>query len=285
MKKQLLCVMIGLVSIISNRAIAQLQLPQPSPKASVMQQIGLTDISIEYSSPAVRGRAIWGELVPFDQVWRAGANASTKITFSKDVSIEGVTVPKGTYAIFMIPTKTDWTIAINKDANASQDDYKEANDVVRVKSTPVALTELRERLQYNFSNFSEEETFINLEWEKVRVAFKVKCATSKQAVENIDKVLANAWVQYNNAARYYYDQKDYNKALEYVNMSLTLSNQWFNNWVKAQILNAKGMTKEAYTYALKAKELGDKNPDGFFYKAQVEKALEDWKPAATTKKK
>lgn len=265
-------------------AQAQLQLPQPSPKASVMQQIGLTDITIDYSSPAVKGRKIFGELVPFNQVWRAGANAATKITFTKDVTIEGANIAKGSYSIFMIPTATVWTVIINKDANASTDARKDENDVVKFTVTPTA-TNHTERLQYSFANFNEEVTAVNMAWENTMITFKVNCATSKQASENIDKALGSTWSQYNNAARYYYDQKDYNKALEYVNQSLGLSNQWFNNWVKAQILAAKGMNKDAYAYALKAKELGDKNPEGFFFKTQVEKALEDWKAAAAPAKK
>ncbi len=270
----------GVIALQSISVQAQLQLPQPSPKASVMQQVGLTDITIDYSSPAVKGRNIWGDLVPYDQLWRAGANAATKITFSKDVTIEGTSVPKGSYALFMIPGKTEWTIIINKEVSASVDSYKKENDVVRIKTTASA-NEHTERLQYSFTDFDEENVVVNLKWEKVKVTFKVNCATNKQASENIDKALGATWVQYNNAARYYYDQKNYDKALEFVNLSLTLSDQWFNNWVKAQILNAKGNTKEAYSFALKAKELGDKNPDGFFYKAQVEKALEDWKAAAS----
>lgn len=274
----------ALLAFQLGTAQAQLQLPQPSPKASVMQQVGLTDITIDYSSPAVKGRTIWGELLPYNKVWRAGANASTKITFSKDVTIEGSDVSKGTYSLFIIPSQSEWTIILNKDVNASEGSYKESEDQIRIKAAPKAI-ENHERLTYSFSDFNEEGAVVNMEWEKVRVSFKVNVATGKQAAENIDKTLGATWMQYNNAARYYYDQKDYNKALEYANLSLSLSSQWFNNWVKAQILAAKGMTKDAYSYAVKAKELGDQNPGGFFFKAQVEKALEDWKPAAGNGKK
>ncbi len=285
MKNTVKFIALLLVTLQLTTASAQLQLPQPSPKASVMQNVGLTEITIEYSSPGVRGRAIWGELVSFDQVWRAGANSATKITFSKDVTIEGTTVAKGSYSIFMFPGKTEWQIAINKDVTASEDSYKKESDVVRIKTAPVNTGTNRERLQYSFSDFDAENTTVNLEWEKMRVSFKVICATGKQAAENIDKTLSSTWNQYNNAARYYYDLKDYTKALEYVNQSIALSNQWFNNWVKAQILAAQGNKDGAYAHASLAKELGDKNPDGFFFKTQVEKALVDWKPADTGKGK
>src|SRR5690606_4616469 len=98
-------VLIALAIVQVNFSYAQLQLPAPSPKASVMQTVGLTEITIDYSSPGVKGRTIWGDLVPYDKVWRAGANAATKITFSQNVSINGTEVAKGTYSIFAIPSK------------------------------------------------------------------------------------------------------------------------------------------------------------------------------------
>jgi len=267
-----------------SNASAQLTLPQPSPKASVMQTVGLTDITIDYSSPGVKGRTVWGDVVPFDKLWRAGANSATKITFSKDVTIEGTAVPKGSYSIFMIPSKTDWTIIINKNPTASSDEYKQEMDLLRIKSTPTVINN-RERLAYSITDFSDDNATISLEWEKVRVSFKVSFATDKQAVENIDKTTGNTWSIYNSAARYYFDKKDYEKALNYANQSLGLSQQWFNNWMKAQILFAKGLTNDAYKFALTAKEIGDQKTEGFFYKTQVEKALADWKSSDTKKKK
>ena len=268
---------------ISNVS-AQLVLPQPSPKASVMQTVGLTDITIDYSSPGVKGRNIWGDVVPFDKVWRAGANAATKISFSKDVTIEGTNVPKGSYSIFMIPSKAEWTIIINKNPTASMDEYKQDMDLIRIKSAPTSINN-RERLAYMITDFNDDAATVSMEWEKVHVSFKVAFATDKQAIENIDKTTGSTWSIYNSAARYYFDKKDYDKALGYANQSLSLSQQWFNNWMKAQILAAKGLTSEAYKFALTAKEIGDQKPEGFFYKTQVEKAIADWKTTDTKKKK
>ena len=268
---------------ISNVS-AQLVLPQPSPKASVMQTVGLTDITIDYSSPGVKGRNIWGDVVPFDKVWRAGANSATKITFSKDVSIEGTNVPKGSYSIFMIPSKAEWTIIINKNPTASMDEYKQDMDLLRIKSAPTSISN-RERLAYMITDFNDDAATISMEWEKVRVSFKIALATDKQSIENIDKTTGGTWSIYNSAARFYFEKKDYDKALGYANQSLSLSQQWFNNWMKAQILAAKGLTSEAYKFALTAKEIGDQKPEGFFYKSQVEKAISDWKTTDTKKKK
>ncbi|HRH65783.1 MAG TPA: DUF2911 domain-containing protein [Bacteroidia bacterium] len=277
MKKTLfLSAAILMAMILPGKISAQLVLPQPSPKASVMQAVGLTDITIDYSCPGVKGRTIWGELVPYDQLWRTGANSATKITFSKDVKIGETAVPKGSYSIFTIPGKTSWTFILNKNATASADEYKKEEDLLRMTVTPEAIP-MRERMAFIFSDFSDDNVKINLEWEKVRITIPVATGTSEQAMANIKNSTESTWRIYNSAARYMMDtKKDYDAGLKYVDQSLLLGNEWYNNWTKAQLLAAKNNYKEAVEYAKKAKELGDKNVDGFFFKPQVEKALIDW---------
>jgi len=275
MKKTLF--MIGMVTACLTQSFAQLQLPAPSPKAQVTQTIGLTEIVVDYSSPGAKGRTIWGDLVPYDKLWRAGANSATKVTFNKDVTIDGKAVAKGSYSLFIIPSKSDdWTIVLNSNATASTDEYAQDKDVVRVKSKPVAIAP-RERMAFQILDFTDQNAWVAMEWEKVRVGFNVMLDTDKQALENIKTTLGGTWRSYNSAARYMMDKKDLDKALAYADQSLALSGEWYNNWTKAQILAEKKSYKEATTYAQKAKELGDKNPDGFFFKDQVEKALVEWK--------
>lgn len=277
MKKTLLTVLFAASAYGLSAQQLHLQLPQPSPKAVLTQTVGLTDITIDYSSPGVKGRTIWGQLVPYDSLWRAGANAATKITFNKDVTIDGKQVPKGTYSVFMIPTKADWTIILNKNASATTDQYKKAEDILRISAKPQPITN-RERLTYLVSNFTDDAASVDMEWEKVRVSFPVKVDTEKQALESINKTLDNTWWTYANSARYMMDtKKDYDTGLKYINQSISLKEEWFNTWIKAQLLAAKGMNKEAYETASKAKELGDKSSN-FFFKNDVEKALNDWKP-------
>lgn len=149
--------------------------PRPSPAAKVSQRVGLTDVSVEYSSPGVKKRKVWGDLVPLDKMWRTGANASTKITFSKDVMVGDKPVPAGTYALLSIPGKKSWTLVLNKntDIGGNMDKYVEADDVARVTASPKSIP-ARERLTFIFSNVTDDSVSLDLEWDKVRVSLPIK---------------------------------------------------------------------------------------------------------------
>jgi hypothetical protein len=145
-----------------------------SPKAEVMQQVGFTDIRIIYSRPGVKGRAIWGKLVPYDAVWRAGANEATKFIFSSDVYIEGKLLKKGSYSFFAIPGKTEWTLIFNKVADQwGAFEYNESQDAFRIKVKP-EKGNMQEWLAYTITKTSDTSAIIRLEWEKLRVPFKVE---------------------------------------------------------------------------------------------------------------
>lgn len=145
-----------------------------SPKAEVMQQVGLTDVKISYGRPGVKGRTIWGKLVPYDAVWRAGANEATKITFSSDVVIEGKKLKKGSYSFFTIPGKKEWTIIFNKVADQwGAFEYNESQDALRIKVKP-EKGNWQEWLAYTISKVTDTSAIIRLEWEKLRVPFKVE---------------------------------------------------------------------------------------------------------------
>jgi hypothetical protein len=145
-----------------------------SPKAEVMQTVGFTDIRIIYSRPGIKGRTIWGKLVPFDAVWRAGANEATKITFSTDVTVEGKKLKKGSYSLFAIPGKNEWTLIFNKVADQwGAFEYNESDDALRVKvKTEKAIWQ--EWLSYTINKASGTSAVIRLEWEKIKVPFKVE---------------------------------------------------------------------------------------------------------------
>jgi hypothetical protein len=255
-----------------------LELPRPSPLAKVSQMVGLTEVAVEYSSPAVKGRAIWGGLLPEGKLWRTGANMATKITFSKDVTVADKPVPAGSYAIFTIPAKDSFTVILNKNANqGGTESYKQDLDQVRFTAKPQAISN-RERLTFVFSDTTESSTSLDLEWEKLRVSIPIKANTEAQVATNIKNLEDGAWRPFNNAARYFLEsKKDLDHAIKLVDRSLSLKEEWFNLWTKAQLVAAKGKTAEACTLAQKARLLGDKNPDGFFFAAEVKKAITDWK--------
>lgn len=195
-----------LVALASVPAAAQLKLPDASPSAKVAQDVGLTTISVEYSSPGVKGRKIWGELVPWDQPWRTGANAATKITFSRDVTFGGKPVPAGTYAIVTLPTQKGWTVVLNKDLAfwPGVKAYDATQDLVRVPATTAAIPH-RERLAILFSNTTDTDTSLDLEWEKLRVSVPIKADTAAQVQAAIKAELEGAWRTPARAARYEMD--------------------------------------------------------------------------------
>ncbi|MFZ9942935.1 MAG: DUF2911 domain-containing protein [Bacteroidia bacterium] len=268
----------------TSQSFAQLQLPQPSPAASVMQTIGLTDVTVEYASPGAKGRSIFGGLVPYNELWRTGANASTKISFSRDVTIMGNKIPKGKYALLSIPNQSEFTVILSKDVNASVDSYKKEDDLARFMVKPTSC-DFRERMIFYFSDFSDSKGMLVMEWERTRISIPVEFDTDAQAMESISKELGRTWRVYNSAARYHLDnKKELDKGMTYVDQSIALKADWFNHWTKAQLYAAMNNNAEAYKFAVKAKELGYK-ASNFWYKDDVEKAIADWKPAGTGKKK
>ncbi len=258
-------------------ARADLDLPRPSPFAKVVQTVGLTDITVDYSSPGVKGRKIWGVVVPYDQLWRAGANNPTKITFSRDVSVADRPVAAGTYAFFVIPTKGAWTVILNKKADQAGTgrDYKQADDLLRVQVTPKAAP-FRERLAYLVTDFTDDKASLDLEWEKLRLTIPIVVQTSAQALANINSAVDGTWRTYANAARYMLEsKKDYDTGMKYVDQSLALKEDWYNVWIKAELQAAKGNTKEARATGEHAYELGKKS-DGFFLEGEIKKTLGEW---------
>jgi hypothetical protein len=274
-----LLALVSPLALAAPPAFADLDLPRPSPFAKVSQDVGLTQIVVDYSSPAVKGRKIWGALVPFDKMWRTGANQATKITFSKDVTFAEQAVPAGTYALFTIPGKTgEWTVILNKNADqpGTGTSYKPELDQTRVKLHTKAAPH-RERLAFLFSDFTDDKASLDLEWEKLRLSIPIKVNTAAQALASINSNIDNNWRLYASAARYMQEtKKDNDAAMKYVDQSLALKEDWFNVWIKATLLAEKKDFKAALPLAQKAYDLGTKAGPGFFLEGDVKKALTDW---------
>lgn len=167
--------MAGLVLLCSFVAVAQETKAPASPPATATAKIGAADVTIKYSSPSVKGRKVWGELVPYGQVWRTGANEATTITFSKDVTVEGQPLKAGTYALFTIPTEKEWTIVFNKTAKQwGAFKYEQAQDALRVKVKPAKSTAMNERMKIDVTAKGKNAGVVTIMWENVAVPFNVK---------------------------------------------------------------------------------------------------------------
>ena len=250
---------LAVAALAAPASAQQLELPRPSPNAKVSQFIGVTEVTVDYSSPGVKNRKIWGGVVPYDKVWRAGANGPTKITFGKDVVIDGKPVAAGSYAFFVQPSPGKWTLILNKDPKgAGIFGYDKAEDVLRVEVKPQP-SPMRERLAYLFSSFNDAGGSLDLEWEKVRVSLPIKVHTDDEVAASIKGLENSGWSPWAQAARYELDQKHLDEGMRLVETSIQIKETWFNDFVKAQLFAARGNYKEALPLAEKAKALGDKD--------------------------
>jgi hypothetical protein len=243
----------------------------------VTQTVGLTDVSVAFSSPGVKGRRIWGEVVPFDQVWRAGANECTRVTFSTAVSIEGKPVAAGSYCVFLLPQKSGWTFILSKNTEqAGTDEYKQGEDALRVPATTSTIP-MRERLAFTIVDFDDEKGTLAMEWETQRVGVKFTTGTQEKVMAQIHALKGDDWAPYNAAARYLLGARtEPALAMQLAERSIKLKETWNNVWTKAQLLHAAGKTSEALTLAQRAQTLG-KASTNFFAADDVAKALVSWK--------
>ncbi len=275
-------IIIALFLLAIQQSCAQVEMPVPSPAASVSQVIGVTKISVEYSSPAVRGREVWGKLIPYGEMWRTGANSPSKVTFSTDVVVEGKKVEAGTYAIITIPTENKWTVILNKDSKGNGVfSYLEDDDILRVEVTPKEA-DMREYLAFMVLPQSDMEAHLVMRWEKKRIALKITTDTKANAVASINKgmgIYGRAWYDYASAAEYYIQNDlDIEKASEWANLSMKLNEKhFFASWAMAQVKAKQGNYKEAVAHAKKAQELG-KGTGGFYdaRKESIETSLMEW---------
>jgi hypothetical protein len=240
--------------------------PAASPACTLKQRVGLTDIGIDYSRPGVKNRAVFGGIVPYGQVWRTGANAATKITFSTPVKMNGTDIPAGTYALFTIPGEDEWTIIINKGAaqwGAFQ--YDEKADVARFKVTPVKLTEQIETFTIEFNHIRDESAVLNLVWDHVVVPVKIEIELTSKIVPQIEAAMAAPDKKsdgfYFQAATFYYNHdQDLHKALDWVNAGLADKHRIAYEMLhlKAQILAKQGDKAGAIATAKESSELAIK---------------------------
>ena len=264
-----------------------IQLPRKSPESSISYSVGYTKITINYSAPAVKDRTIWGDLVPYGQVWRAGANQATTMEFSTDVMIEGKPLPAGKYAFFLIPTEENWTAIFNSDTEQwGAYAYDESKDVLRVEIEPKSSRISEERLNYGIVDQGVDRGYIRIGWENVRLYLRFNNDAIDMAETKIEEALTSGpedqkWVVYTQAADFLMESEDkLDKALEMAEKSTSLFSSSWNWWVKAQIHEAKGDFKSAFNCAEKSLTAGAAAEEDGFYSAMkttIESSRDKWK--------
>jgi Protein of unknown function (DUF2911)/Tetratricopeptide repeat len=238
-----------------------LDLPRASQHAKVSQRIGITDITINYHRPLANGREIWGKVVPYGQVWRAGANENTTISFSDPVTIEGQPLDKGTYGLHMIPDTNEWTVIFSKDSTSwGSFSYKQENDALRVKVKPQA-TDLHNALAYDFDDIKPDSTVVIMSWDKVAVPFKVWVDVNKTVTASIHQHLYGLnqyyWEGWDDAAAYFLANKiNLDEALKDEDQSIQAEERYDNLLNKSRILEAMGRKEDAEVLRSKALEKG-----------------------------
>lgn len=266
-----------LIFIFSFLAFGQqLRTPRPSPDATVTQIIGVTEVKIDYSSPAVKGRKIWGELVPFGEIWRTGANEITSITFSDPVKINGTELPAGTYGIHTLPGESEWEFIFSKDTKVDgSSNFDKEKEVLRVKAKPEEH-HFMERMTFLFTDVTDNSASVNLLWDKLKVSFKIETNTQELFLSKAREQLS--WSPTFQAAQYCLtNNTNLEEAYKWIEASCLISEVYWNTRVKAQIQNKLGMKNEAIATMEEAIALGSKMEDAPFDYENMKKMLEDWK--------
>ncbi len=259
MKKIFLLALASYIFIYSEAQ--QLNTPQPSPTANIKQNFALSNIEISYSRPGVKGRKVFGDLVPYGKVWRTGANNATTITFGEEVMIGGKKVAAGKYGLLTIPNANEWTFIISKQTNVtSPADYKEDQDVVRVTAKPETTPFVIETMMISVDDITSNSCRIGLGWEKTWASFEVKADVESKVMAQIKNAMENDNKPYFNAALYYIDNgKDLNKAVEWLDKAYAQNPEAF--WVlyqKARAQKMLGKKTEAVATSNKSIDLAKK---------------------------
>ncbi|MDQ5980072.1 MAG: hypothetical protein QG602_3047 [Verrucomicrobiota bacterium] len=252
-------------SLFAQAPAPKINFPDASPSVSLTQRVGLTDIQISYNRPGAKGRKVFGGLVPYDHIWRTGANTATKITFNTALKINGTDIPAGTYELFTIPGATQWTVIIHK--NMSQwgvYSYDQKNDVARIQAVPVTLDDHVETLDISVNDIRDESATLNIVWEKTRVPLALTFDVKATLVPQIEAIMAAGGekLPYARAAMYYLENNlDLAKAAAWMDAALAAEpNAFYLVYRKALILEKMGDKAGAIATAQKSLEAAKQAP-------------------------
>lgn len=255
LKKLLACSSICLAVFFADAQ--PIRTPQPSPTQSIKQDFGISSIELVYSRPGIKGRKIFGDLVPFGKVWRTGANSATRIKFSDDVTIGGQALKAGEYAVYTVPNEKEWEIIINKGSANWGTDYKQEDDILRVKATPVNLDDPVETFTMQFANVKSNSADLQIMWDKTSVSVPITTDVDKKVMTQIGNVMNKDNRPYFQAAMYYMETgRDLNQAVAWFDKAIEQNpNAYWVYHQKANALAKLGKKEEAKATAQKSMEL------------------------------
>jgi hypothetical protein len=270
-------------------SMAQLNLPSASPDQALKQQVGFTDLEIKYSRPSARGRVVFGELVPFNEIWRTGAHDATTIAFSDSVKVNGINIPADSFSLFSIPEKTEWTIILNKVAEMhGTSDYSADQDQVRFKVKTEKTTRFYETFAIELNDFTSDGAFIYLLWENTQVKFPIQTYADQKVMAEITERInvkkeEKAGLYYQSSLYYFNNQKDINQAYEWIKVANGKAQEASYLQLQAKIEAALGQKETALATLSKSTELGKTKKLEPILKAN-EKLFMEWSNTKKSKK-
>ncbi|MFZ6012916.1 MAG: DUF2911 domain-containing protein [Bacteroidota bacterium] len=262
-------------------AQAQLNLPNASPDQELKQQIGFTDVAVKYSRPSARGRVIFGDLVPFDEIWRTGAHDATTIWFSDSVKVNGVNIPADTFSLFTIPGKNEWTIILNKVAEMhGTSDYSQDNDQLRFTVKSEKSPRFYETFTIEINDFTKEGAYVYLLWENTQAKFSIQSYADQKVMaeiaERINIKKEEKPSLYYQASLYYFNSsKDLHQAYEWIKVANGKTQDAAYLQLQAKIEASQGRIREALATLTRSTELAKAKKLEPILKAN-EKLVQDW---------
>lgn len=265
-----------LLFTVSQISAQQFRTPRPSPNATLTQTVGVTDITIDYSSPAVNERKIWGDLVPYDKIWRTGANEVTSITFGDPVKVNGNNLASGTYGIHTIPREKEWDVIFSNETKVNDpSNFDEKKEVLRIKVKP-DQNSFTERMIFTFSDMTDNSAMVNLLWEKIKVSFKIETETQELTLSKARKMVD--WSTPFQAAQYCLNNNvNLDEAIKWIEASTLMNENYWNMRTKARLLEKAGRKNEAVSIMERALEIGNGMENKPFDFEQMQKLLSGWK--------
>ncbi len=256
---------------------AQIKLPQPSQAATVSQTVGTADLSIKYARPSAKGREVFGKLLPYNKLWRTGANGATQFTTNAEIIVEGKKLAAGTYSIFSIPMEGHFEVIFNTEINANEQNYNKEKDALRVHVGTQAIA-MTQTMGISFENLTDSTATMDIAWEKTLVPVKIAVDINAAVEANINKATNETSNNMMQAANYLLAKgTNLEQALKLTDISIVGKETFRNVWVKSQILNKLGRYAEALPLAQKALSLGQSDNSGAFgfFKDAIEKGVSE----------